>query len=184
MKKVDKSRMKKGIGILLTLSILLTSCLNLRPISSNEKRIQTITTKQLDGVFQNIAIDSSFRSLEWVFMQSDDLTRSDFAELKIELKSIDENQLEVKSIGDNKIIKTKIINGEFKNGYFVLKRRMKFDPKYILLNGYVESKTRIGLLNNGNLTVDTENGACALLVVIPVFCTDTEHYGLEFYKVN
>lgn len=46
------------------------------------------------------------------------------------------------------------------------------------------TRTRIGLLNNNNLTVDSARDGIGFLIFIPAFGSGGDLYGLEYEKVE
>jgi hypothetical protein len=71
----------------------------------------------------------------------------------VTLKAIDNRKVQIEiSVGGN-ILKSYVIRGRIKNGYFEQNRKTFIIPLSIL-NQYHSSKFRIGLLENGNVVTD------------------------------
>ena len=71
----------------------------------------------------------------------------------ISLKVINKKKIEIKVIVDGRILKSYIIKGQLKDGYFEQNRKMFIIP-LLILNVYHSSKFRIGLHENGNTVTD------------------------------
>lgn len=101
----------------------------------------------------------------------------------VELKIIDERRLNVTIMKNDSIIKSKILKGKIKNGYFEMKRRVFFIPT-IYLNVFRTTKFRIGILENDNLTTDYNQIAWGTgFVIIPFFDKEKEP-DFEYKKIN
>jgi hypothetical protein len=71
----------------------------------------------------------------------------------INLKALNEKQIQVTIFVDNQILKSYILKGKLNNGYFEQKRKIYMIPM-IIFNVYHNSKFRIGKLKNNNLITD------------------------------
>ncbi len=101
----------------------------------------------------------------------------------VELKVIDEKHLDVTLMKNDSIIKSKVLKGKIKNGYFEMKRRVFFVPA-LYLNVFRTTKFRIGLLENENLTTDYKQVAFGTgFFVIPFFNKEKE-FDFEFGKID
>ena len=96
---------------------------------------------------------------------------------------IDEKNLKVTLIENDKVLKSKILKGKLKNGYFEMNRRVFFIPA-VFLNVFRTTKFRIGILDNKNLTTDFKEIAFGTgFFIIPFFNKDKE-FDFEYKKVN
>lgn len=87
----------------------------------------------------------------------------------VRIKVVNEKRLDVTLLNDDGVIKSKILKGRLKNGYFEMNRRSFIVPG-IFLNVCRTTKFRIGLLNNKNLTTDYKEIAWGTgFVIIPFF---------------
>ncbi|WP_234418270.1 hypothetical protein [Aquimarina aquimarini] len=71
----------------------------------------------------------------------------------ITLKVLNENNLKVEIKVEDIILKSYVIKGKVKNGYFEQNRKMYIIPA-IMLNSYHSSKFRIGYLKDNNIITD------------------------------
>ncbi|RZS93985.1 hypothetical protein EV197_2567 [Aquimarina brevivitae] len=101
----------------------------------------------------------------------------------VALKVIDEKQLNVTIMKKDSLIKSRILKGKLKNGYFEMKRRVLFIPS-IFLNVFRTSKFRIGLLENGNLTTDFKQIAWGTGFVIIPFYNKKKEFNVEYAKID
>ena len=84
---------------------------------------------------------------------------------------------------NDSIIKSKVLKGKIKNGYFEMKRRVFFVPT-IYLNIFRTTKFRIGLLENNNLTTDYKQLAWGTRFVIIPFVDNEKEPDFEYKKLN
>jgi hypothetical protein len=188
MKKSNKQIPLPFCFILLIIAILASSCSALKLLVHNDS-LQTLTENDLskfDGDYEIFSIDSSFRTSEFALTYS---SKFDFKNLpntndRINLLSTDRRHLKVTVYKNDKVIKTKIIKGYLSQSYFHFKLSniSTIRPFYFILNGYATQRNRIGLLKNGDLTLDSDGGAALLLVIMPIFGSGTELYNLVFKR--
>lgn len=101
----------------------------------------------------------------------------------VELKVIDEKKIEVSLMKNDSLIKSKILKGKIKNGYFEFKKRTFILPT-IFLNTFRTTKFRVGILENSNLTTDYSQVSFGTgFVIIPFYEKENEP-NFEYGKVN
>ncbi|WMW78025.1 hypothetical protein RF683_00850 [Flavobacterium sp. 20NA77.7] len=71
----------------------------------------------------------------------------------IKLKALNEKQIQITIYVDNKFLKSFVLKGKLKNGYFEQSRRIYIIPM-VIFNMYHNSKFRIGKLKNENVITD------------------------------
>lgn len=101
----------------------------------------------------------------------------------VSIKVVDERSLYVTLLKNDSIIKSKVIKGKLKNGYFEMKRRVFFVPT-IFLNIFRTTKFRLGLLENQNLTTDYNQIAWGTGFVIIPFIEKEKEPDFEYRKLN
>ncbi len=101
----------------------------------------------------------------------------------VKLKVIDAKHLGVTLVKDDSIIKSKVLNGKIKNGYFEMNRRLFFVPT-LYLNIFRTTKFRIGLLEGGNLTTDYKQIAIGTGFLIIPFHEVEKELDFEYKKIN
>lgn len=184
MKKSDKQIYFAFPLIILTITILVTSCRSLKPIVQTDS-LQTLGANDLakfNSDYEIFSVDTSFRTSEFVLAYSG---KFNFENLpkgndRINLFSTDSKHLKVTVYKDDKVVKTKIIKGRLSQNYFQFK--LTHISFHLVINGYSTQKSRIGLLKNGDLTLDTDGGGVLLLVVFPTFGSGAELYNLVFKR--
>lgn len=101
----------------------------------------------------------------------------------IELKVIDEKNIEVTLMKNDSLIKSKVLKGKIKNGYFEFKKRVFILPT-IFLNTFRTTKFRVGILENYNLTTDYNQISFGTgFVIIPFYEKENEK-NFEYDKIN
>ena len=173
--------------LLLFISIFLSSCGSLKPISG-KNNLQSLTPDDIhkfDGDYEIISIDSAYRTLENgltdknYFNHEHDIGVND----KINLQAIDNRHIKVSVISNDTIITTKILKGHLSQNYFNFSL-LHFSPIYIIINGIRRQKNRIGILQSGELTLDTKFGGFLLLLILPTFGDGAEFYDLKFRRLQ
>jgi hypothetical protein len=101
----------------------------------------------------------------------------------VDLRLIDQKHLTVTLMQNDSIIKSKVLKGKLKNGYFEMKRRVFIAPA-IFFNIFRTIKFRFGILENGNLTTDYLQKAWGTEFVIFPFFNKEEEFDYEYKKIN
>ncbi len=78
-------------------------------------------------------------------------------------------------------IKTRIIKGKIKDDYFVFTRR-NVSPFWFIINGFGKKTARLGVLNNGDLIVDSRHVIVATIIILPFTGGREQQYDLIFTK--
>ncbi|WP_188406466.1 hypothetical protein [Psychroflexus salis] len=101
----------------------------------------------------------------------------------IQLSIIDEKEISAKLFKGEILLESKKLKGRIRNNYFRIRTDFKFYIEYIILNRYTTDYTRIGLLQNKNITVDSMGGTCGLILFFPVFCDGNETNNNQFERL-
>ncbi len=180
--------MKTQLIIIVVISGLVSSCATLKKSNQIDYSLQNLDNKykELEGDYRVYSTDTTYRTLEFSLFYKGQYNYNNFPDsnVRINLKVIDKRRLKVTLYDGNEILNQKIRRGKIKDSYFQINRSIRIYPFWIILNGLGIHKTRVGLLTNGNLLVDTANDGIALLVIFPFFGKGDQHYGLEFEKIN
>lgn len=168
----------------LLLIILISACSSLRPINREHpyQELNESTYQNFNGAYQVRSIDPSYRNLSYSLLQNEDYKPESGDYIKLEM--VDKSRIKILLYQKDTVIESKINKGEFENGYFVLKRLVKFGVFMGPLTGFSEQKTRISLDPNNNLILDTTGSGCGFLIFIPIICSDTENYNLKFERIK
>ncbi len=172
--------------IIFLLFFLTCSCATL-DIPKTYKNLQVIgedNIKMMNGNYNVISKDNSYRTLEFVLFKTKE--KYPLASLRdstymLNLDFINNKRLKVTLLQGNEILKTKIRKGKIQGGYFVLNKSF-YGTFWLIINSFGEQTSRIGLLKNNNITVDTFNGGAVFIVIIPFGGSDSELYNLEFER--
>ncbi len=172
------------------ITILVSSCNTIKPIVQNDS-LQTLTENDLSkfngdyGIFST-ELSSTTSEFALTYGRKFDLQSLPKTNDRINLASMDHKHLKVSVYKNDKLVKTKIIRGYLAQNYFQYKlTHLSFlHPFYFIINGYSTQRNRIGLLKNGDLTLDTETGGVLLLVVMPTFGSGDAHYNIVFKRKN
>ncbi|WP_338770040.1 hypothetical protein WAF17_11125 [Bernardetia sp. ABR2-2B] len=178
--------------ILLFLILAFTSCATFKKNSLNENRISLSENdlKKFEGTFKIVSKDSSERNLDasllkYYSFRILSLKKRVFEEYdcKINLSFLDKNHLRVELINDTTIIELRVLKFKVKESYIVLKKTNEF-RFFILMNGIHTINTRIALLENENLTIDSISSYLGFLLILPLGDHKREYYGLEFERIE
>lgn len=158
----------------------------------NQVTLDSSNIEKLNGDFQLQSIDSSYRTLEHaLFLKVNNVNNwptrhidsNYFTSYHINLNVKSRKELQVKLFKGNTLIQTNLIKGKIKKNYFVCRRQWRIHP-LILVNFAEEHKTRLGLLENDNLVLDTANSALIYLTVLPFFGGDAYNHHLVFERID
>lgn len=101
----------------------------------------------------------------------------------ITLKVIDKKKIQPTLYVNETFIKSYIIKGRIKNGYFEQNRKVYIIP-VILLNQYHSSKFRIGLLKNNNVITDYKKIELSNYYFFGFTDDNYSYYNIEHQKVE
>ncbi|MFN4197801.1 MAG: hypothetical protein ACK4FS_02115 [Flavobacterium sp.] len=152
------------------------SCSSFKSIDNNKERIFLTkeNIKLIDGVYLNntevrVLPMDYFWGKNYKIKEYESVYKLVYEQKKpylIKLKSLTEKQIEITIFVENEVLKTYILRGKLKNGYFEQSRKTYIIP-LVIFNMYHNSKFRIGKLKNDNLITDYSEKSYA-------------HYVLEF----
>ncbi|NOS92107.1 MAG: hypothetical protein HOP30_09310 [Cyclobacteriaceae bacterium] len=100
---------------------------------------------------------------------------------RVSLQVLTNNRIRITIVDDNEIVRTKILKGEIKDGYFEY-NSIHLSSFWVLLNAYTRKKMRIGLLPDGSLVVDVARVSWGLLVLMPITGYSEKASDIEFSK--
>jgi hypothetical protein len=168
-------------GFILFIFLLFSSCSTLKSITeSNDcEKLDKSTLSLINGAYNRFSMDSIFSNandLFWLFsMKGHNIDRNeDFVKLSV----IDERHIEITLIKKDSIIYIRTLKGKLKDNAFEFNRRIKFYP-VIVATIYMDSKTRIRLLKNGNLIIDAKSMQYGLtFFVLPLGGSEKEYNSI------
>ena len=151
--------------IIVVLIVLFSSCSTLKYPGNNNDRIElnSENLSTLNGIYKRSSIidtidekhhcpNNLFHSLflkPGIFLWNHNSGKA-FVEIKV----IDKKRIKVTLTINHKIAKENILKGKIVKNTFEFNRRSFIFP-LVFMNFYEDRKTRIGLLQNGNLSIDT-----------------------------
>ena len=101
----------------------------------------------------------------------------------VKIKVVNEKSLNITLMKNDSILKSKVVKGKLKNGYFEMKRRVFFIPT-IYLNVFRTTKFRLGLLDNQSITTDYKQITWGTGFVIIPFFDKEEEPNFEYRKLK
>ncbi len=193
--------------ILLFFILAFSSCATFKENSLNENRVflSENNLKKFEGTFKIVSKDTSERTLDkslvnhYSFKKRDNTENSlDSYKLKVDrklneesenrwkinLKMIDKNHVKMELYEDTAIIESRVLKFKIIEDYLFIKKATKFNTLLLLLNGNHTLNTRVGLLENENITLDSVSTYLAFLVIMPLGDHKREYYGLEFERID
>lgn len=177
------SKLYRPLSVIFLLG--LTSCVTLQQPNYADNSIELVGEKlgQLNGSYQILPTDSSINTLPLCLMYNTFYNYKNLPKQsdKVTIEVLSESKIRVAIFSNNKIIKERVVNGELRQGYFEF-HSSYLSPFWFFINGYTQQKTRIGLLDNGNLIVDTIHETWAFLVIIPFTGHRDAQSNLEFCR--
>lgn len=151
--------MKHGITLIVIVA-LFSSCSSLKKIQPNENQpIRNFEELELiNGVYsldRNQPCLGSGLNGAFEFKADFDCINKPDSTHFMRLTALNEKQILAELYQGNQFLEKKILKGKFSKNYFTLDTSLKFPVFYVVFNIYRSRKTRIGILPNGNLTVDS-----------------------------
>ncbi len=171
--------------ILLLFILAFTSCATFKADSLAENRQSLLkeNLKKFEGNFGGVSKDTLSIGLHYL-VNENSLNKECFAErYKVDLKFVDKKHLQIDFYTDTTIIKSKILKFKVRRDCLFIKKFVEVNT-VILATGTRVSNTRIGLLGNGNLTIDTAELQIAFFLMFPFVDRKIEYYGLEFERTE
>ncbi|WP_297764967.1 hypothetical protein [uncultured Muriicola sp.] len=180
--------------IIVVLIGFLSSCSTLKDPVNNNYRIELNSENLsiLNGIYKRSSISDTinkkhhcpnnlFHSLflrPGTFLWNNN-SGKDFVEIKV----IDKKRIKVTLTINDKIVKENTLKGKIVKNTFEFNRRSFIFP-LVFMNFYEDRKTRIGSLQNGNLSIDTATESVGNFFIFP--WSGGAYYGdnLEFEKVK
>lgn len=149
--------------IFIFLCVINFSCASFKTEQDNKERIFLTkeNIKLLDGIYLNnteikVYPMDYFWGKNYKNKEYESVYKLVYEQKKpyfIKLKALNERQIKITIYVDNEVLKSFILKGKFKNGYFEQSRKIYFIPM-IIFNMYHNSKFRIGKLKNDNVVTD------------------------------
>jgi hypothetical protein len=177
----------KPIIFILLFTLFLSSCSSLKKSINSDGRI--ILTESnltlLDGKYERESVqlnkDSFHGNLYWNFFDRgyNRKRATDFFELTV----IDNENILVSYIDGNESVKSRNMKGKIKDGYFEFKRKHLFIPM-IFVNMYRDSKFRIGISNDNDLTTDYKQITFGTAFVLFPFYEKKEENNMIYKRIE
>lgn len=173
-----------SIGIL-----TLTSCLSTKELIGGESILGN-SISELNGEYENVEarVSDNYKSEQSLYIllfKSYDnynpyYNKDKYYEGKIRIKEISDKKIQVDYIVEDNIKKTKILTGEIKNNFFVVKRKWRIFGIPIFFGVYDESKIALGL--NKDKLLYVRKGFYNAGGVIGLMANSNESYENYYYK--
>lgn len=187
-KTVSAYKMKKET-ILILITGIFFSCSTLKRIQPNDnKKINNVNSlKAINGDYKlnqnehcgGMSLDAAFD-----FKTEFNCINKPYSTYFMRLTTLDEKRIKAELFQGNKLIEEKTLRGKLRKNYFIINASLKFPLFYGIFNVYRSRKTRIGVLPNGNLTIDNDTGGCGMLVVLPLICSGNDSYGIKYKRIK
>lgn len=168
--------------------ISLTSCHSFKKYPTHEERISLSTNNlsELNGRYEIITIDSSFNTLDYALLVKSPFHLGNIPENGdyVLIQVLTNKKIKVSSYENGEMYHSKILIGKIKNNNFVFRTQYTFPIFTLVLNGLSFQKTRIGLLENKNLTLDSKGGGIAFIGFFPIAGGSSDYCKHIFKKIN
>lgn len=178
----------KYVIVLLLNSIFFFSCVSLKSISHNPKRIilSNSNSEILNGKYLIIGLGEYTGYLNSYLLTNRNPFQKTFPDSNdfVQLKLIDKNKMKISVFQNGKKIQEEIVKGKIEENYFQFKPRFNIHLFTLILNAYNTNDTRISILKNGNLTLDSEQTSCGFLLIMPLVGSEGKKYNLEFQRIE
>lgn len=101
----------------------------------------------------------------------------------VNLNAINSKEIGVKIYVDGNLLKSYIIKGKIKNGYFEQSRKTFIIPAF-MINSYYSSKFRNGLLENGNVVTDFKKYNFGTVYLFYPYNNSDNSINVEHTRIN
>ena len=175
------------IILFFTCSLTLTSCITLQRPNLDKQKVELTKNNfdQLNGDYDLKSKDNSNYRLPFALIYNHCCGYDTIIDQgdRVSLQVLTKNRIRITIVDDNEIVKTKILKGDIKDGYFEY-NSIHLSSFWVLLNAYTRKKMRIGLLPDGSLVVDVARVSWGLLVLMPITGYRDRASNIEFSKKN
>jgi hypothetical protein len=171
--------------ILLLFVLAFTSCATFKANSLSENRqvLSKDNLKKFEGTFVGVSKDTLSIGLHYL-VNGNSPQKESFAErYKTTLELIDKNHLKIELCRDTTIIQSSILKFRVRRDYLFIKKVVEV-TSIVVMTGTGVRNTRIGLLENKNLIIDTVEMQISFFLVFPMADRKSKYYGLEFERIE
>jgi hypothetical protein len=172
--------------LLIVTMLLLTSCA--KPLLAgstftDRHELSAASLSEINGDYEIVTIDTARRTLTASFMPD---KRYHFGNLpgqddKISIKVISDNKIKMTLIDNGKIIRKRTIKYNLIDNCLEFNRSY-ISPFWVIINGYTNSIVRIGLLADGNLTMDISVLTIGFIGILPFTGAGETEYNLIYAR--
>ncbi len=156
--------------------VVITGCSTVKKAKSNFEVVPIKNNELIlfDGTYKNKCekCKAEIYSL-WSTIDYKSEKIEDWEQMSVRIKVNEDNSLLAELIRDDKIIGTRILDGQIMGDYFHLKRQWKTNFKFIIVWALGDSSVKLALNKEKELVVLRESGGIAFLVAFPVFGADS-----------
>ena len=141
--------------------------------------------EQLNGVYRNYGTKTKNSYAHSLWYELDYNRRDTFKapeQSTVSIEVLSNTKLKAVLKKDSTVIKTIIISGKYKEGYFSVKRSYHIIPFPFIYFRHDDHKIRIGITQNGNLVVDAAESHSGWILMMAAGYR--EKYDLMFYRVR
>lgn len=163
----------------------LFSCTALKQVEkgTNLSPLNDLNISTINGDYELFSTDTATTTLDlaltlekyWWFDRS--------ANYRLTLNAIDSRHVQADIYKNEILLTTKILTGKLQDGYFILKKT-KILAFYFVINVFGRLTARIGIVESGDLVVDSHTMKVATLLLLPLTGDRVEQYHLVFPKKN
>lgn len=180
--------MKINSSIFLTLSLtstILLSCIPLKDhvVDKREVKLNRDNLSILEGEYKIWSVDG--KALLPYLINDCSFNGNNWPDScdKVILTLLNKRKLKIRIIDSGTEVKSKILKGKIKNGYFETSTT-ELDPFWMIIIGVHHNKIRLGYLKNENLLIDYSTTHLGLLLFMPFEGSESMGNNVEFKKIN
>ncbi len=170
--------------------LFFTSCMNIDLSIRKGKDLQLppFDFEKINGIYSNTPVDTSgFEQTlysNFTIGRRDTLSHKNIGNIKI--TSINANKIILELIENEKTIKTKVLKGKYKKGYFRVRRQYMAEGILgPIVWAFGEHKNYIGISKSNNLVILRSGGSGAmLLIAFPIFVAGGDWRNNEYIRIK
>ena len=169
MKLYRNKTLLKSIAFCLLLTACNSSTINLIKRDVTDLNINETNYQKIKGTYSNSCIEhSTWEITEMVFNKRELKKKYNHDSIILQINPINLKSIELKFLKNDSLLGTKVLKGEYKNGYFSAKTINRIEGLFPLFWGPSDQEMSFGITAQNNLVILESHGALAILVVAPL----------------
>lgn len=150
------------------------SCASIDPLKSMDGRIPLSkhNLEQLEGEYFIHITDTNKVEAKDIIYFNALFEQSTTSDERIKIEKLNNHNLKATLFSGDSIVDSSIIRGRLKDNQFLAVTEHKTNSFLVLFQSFTASRSRLGVMENRNLVIDSRNWGCATFLVMPIACSE------------